>query len=261
MPWASRGILPTPAIQCHARASSRLASAILRDTVGGFREVIMRRRLLCCLLSALAGLLVIATSEAMAHPHVWVTTRTEVLYAPDGSITGLRHAWTFDDMFSIFATQGLQTKEKGVFSREDLAPLAEVNITSLKEYDYFTVVKANGRKAQHSDPVDYWLDFTNGVLTLHFVLPVNVPAKVQNLEFEVFDPTYFINFGLAESAPVALVGASDQCKITMMRPTNSGAPGQPGQPGQNVGEDFFNSLTANSNYGAKYSTKVWVKCP
>ena len=86
------------------------------------------------------------TGIANAHPHVWVTMHTELLYAPDGKITGVRHAWAFDDMFSAFATQGLDTKEKGKFSREDLAPLAKVNIESLKEYDYFTYATADGVK-------------------------------------------------------------------------------------------------------------------
>src|SRR5438552_17593737 len=96
--------------------------------------------------AALAGLL-IAGGAARAHPHVWVTMKSEVVYAPDGSVTGVRHAWAFDEMFSTFATQGLETKQKGVFTREDLAPLAEVNVNSLKEYDYFTHAKANGKKA------------------------------------------------------------------------------------------------------------------
>src|SRR5438477_757487 len=57
--------------------------------------------------AALAGLL-LAGGGARAHPHVWVTMKSEVVYAPDGSVTGVRHAWTFDDMFSAFAVQGLE---------------------------------------------------------------------------------------------------------------------------------------------------------
>ena len=57
------------------------------------------------------SLLVLAAgSLAQAHPHVWVTMQTELVYAPDGTITGIRHAWSFDDMFSTFATQGLESK-------------------------------------------------------------------------------------------------------------------------------------------------------
>jgi ABC-type uncharacterized transport system substrate-binding protein len=82
---------------------------------------------------------------AQAHPHVWVTMHSELVYAPDGSITGIRHAWSFDDMFSTFATQGLESKEKGKFTREELSPLAKVNVESLKEYGYFTYASADGK--------------------------------------------------------------------------------------------------------------------
>jgi ABC-type uncharacterized transport system substrate-binding protein len=44
-------------------------------------------------------------AKAVAHPHVWVTMHSEVVYAPDGSVTGVRHDWSFDDMFSAFATR------------------------------------------------------------------------------------------------------------------------------------------------------------
>src|SRR3954464_9558772 len=92
------------------------------------------------------------TTAASAHPHVWVTFKSEVVYGPDGTVTGVRHAWAFDDMFSTFATQGIEAKEKGKFTREELAPLAEVNVTSLKEFDYFTYVTADGKKVELTDP-------------------------------------------------------------------------------------------------------------
>src|SRR6266852_246257 len=117
---------------------------------------------------------------ARAHPHVWVTMKTEMIYAPDGKITGVRHAWSFDDMFSAFATQGLDAKEKGKFTREELSPLAKVNVESLKEYDYFTYATADGVKVPLTDPLpDYWLDYTDQVLTLHFTLPFKTPVKAK----------------------------------------------------------------------------------
>ncbi len=48
---------------------------------------------------------------ATAHPRVWVKATSELTYAPDGSITGIRQHWMFDDMLSAFAVQGLQGKE------------------------------------------------------------------------------------------------------------------------------------------------------
>ena len=73
--------------------------------------------------TALTGLLLTA-AVASAHPHVWVTMKSAVVYGPDGSITGVRHAWAFDDMYSAFATQGLESKKKGEFTPEELKPLA-----------------------------------------------------------------------------------------------------------------------------------------
>ena len=83
----------------------------------------MIHRIFFPVLAACAGL-AIAGTAAFAHPHVWVTMKSEVVYAPDGTVTGVRHAWTFDDMFSVFATQGIDSKKKGEYTREELAPLA-----------------------------------------------------------------------------------------------------------------------------------------
>ena len=127
----------------------------------------MRIHRLYGLFAALSVGLVIClglSAPAQAHPHVWVTMHSEVLYAPDGSATGVRHAWSFDDMFSAFATQGYESKVKGQFTREELAPLAKVNVESLKEYDYFTYAAADGKKAEMTDPLpDYYLDFKDQV--------------------------------------------------------------------------------------------------
>src|SRR6478672_6559641 len=132
-------------------------------------------RILLVILLALA-----MAAPAWAHPHVWVTMHTELVYAPDGKITGIRHAWSFDDMFSTFATQGLESKEKGKFTREELAPLAKVNVESLKEFDYFTYATADGKKVALTDPTaDYWLDYNDQVLTLNFTLPLKTPVKAK----------------------------------------------------------------------------------
>jgi ABC-type uncharacterized transport system substrate-binding protein len=145
--------------------------------------------------------------------------KSEVVYAPDGTVVGIRHAWTFDDMFSTFALQGLESKEKGKFTRDELQPLAEVNVTSLKEYDFFTYAKVNGKKIQFVEPKDYHLELSKDqLLTLHFMLPLKAPAQTKTMDFEVFDPGYFVDFQLAEKDPVALAGAPTGCKLELGKP-------------------------------------------
>jgi ABC-type uncharacterized transport system substrate-binding protein len=212
----------------------------------------MTQLLRCFVFAALA---LFAASAAQAHPHVWVTMKSELVYGPDGSVTGVRHAWTFDDMFSTFATQGMESKEKGKFTREELAPLAKVNVESLKEYDYFTIARTNGKKAELDPPADYWLEFTDGLLTLHFTLPFKTPVKAQSMDVEMYDPSWFVDFSFAEKDPVKLVGAPAACQLAVQRP-GEGAQAPKGQPG----EAFFNNPTA-SNFGAQFSNKIAVKCP
>jgi ABC-type uncharacterized transport system substrate-binding protein len=205
-----------------------------------------------------AALALFAATSARAHPHVWVTMKSELLYAPEGSVTGVRHAWTFDDMFSTFATQGLESKEKGKFTREELAPLAQVNVESLKEYDYFTLAYVNGKKTELGQPIDYWLEFTDGLLTLHFTLPFKTPVKPHSLNLEMYDPTWFVDFSFAPNDPVKLVGAPAACQLGIQRP---GEGNQATTKGGQPGEAFFNNLGAGSNYGAQFANKVVVRCP
>ena len=128
----------------------------------------------------LTGALLLGATAAQAHPHVWITASSELIYAPDGSITGVRHAWTFDDMFSTYALQGIETKTKGVYSREELAPLAQTNVESLHEFGFFSFAKADGKKEKFQEPVDYYLEYKDGLLTLHFTLPLKTPVKPKN---------------------------------------------------------------------------------
>ncbi|MGE5165018.1 MAG: DUF1007 family protein [Sphingobacteriales bacterium] len=193
---------------------------------------------------------------AQAHPHVWVTMQTELVYAPDGSITGIRHAWSFDDMFSTFATQGFESKEKGKFTRDELAPLAKVNVESLKEYDYFTHATADGTKAELTDPAPgYWLDYKDQVLTLNFVLPFKAPVKAKELKIEIYDPSIFVDFAFAKDQPVQIAGAP-KCKADIVLPREMTF--AEGKALSQIPADQKNTTMA---WGAQFASKILVHCP
>jgi ABC-type uncharacterized transport system substrate-binding protein len=209
-----------------------------------------------CLLGLLllTGALALGARAADAHPHVWITATSELIYAPDGSITGVRHAWTFDDMFSTYALQGIESKTKGVYSREELGPLAQTNVESLKEFGFFTFAMADGKKAKFLEPVDYFLEHRDGLLTLHFTLPLKTPAKPRELALDVFDPSFFVDFKFADKDPVRLVGAPAACRLDFQRPNDGTV------SAQKLGEQTF-ANGDNSNFGAMFANKITVACP
>ena len=202
----------------------------------------------------------LTASVAQAHPHVWVTMMTELLYAPDGSATAVRQAWTFDGMYSAFATTGIQAKTKGQFTREELAPLAQENVESLKDFDYFTYAKIDGKRQKDAfnPPVDYWLDYDpkETVLTLHFTLPLRETVKTKQLTIEIYDPEFFVDFGFAETNAVKLVGAPPQCTVTNEKPNDSNFP----LVFQRLNKSFVTS-EANVGMGTNFANKVSVTCP
>src|SRR5215813_6805795 len=171
-----------------------------------------------CTLASAALLLSLMSVRADAHPHVWVTLHSEILYSAGGAVSGVRHAWTFDDMFSAFALQGIHHARKGQYSRQELASLAQLNVDSLKEYDYFTYARADGRKLTFSGPIDYWLEYKNPALILHFTLPLKTPATAKIMQVEVYDPTIFVDFAFARETPVSLIDAPPECRLTIDLP-------------------------------------------
>jgi ABC-type uncharacterized transport system substrate-binding protein len=205
----------------------------------------------CCA----AFMLFLMGGRAEAHPHVWVTFHSELLYAADGSMTGVRHAWRFDDMFSAYALQGMPHAKKGQYTREELASLAQVNVDSLKEYGYFTFARADGKKLKFSDPVDYWLEYTDQALVLHFTLPLKAPAAAKLVQIEIYDPSIFVDFEFAKDTPVSVSGAP-QCVATY------DLPHQP-TPAEQMRLSQLDSvpLDASSTYGETFANKILVKCP
>jgi ABC-type uncharacterized transport system substrate-binding protein len=213
----------------------------------------MRRLPSSCCCAALLLWLIVGRAEA--HPHVWVTFHSEMLYAADGSMTGVRHAWTFDDMFSAYALQGMPHAKKGQYTREELASLAQTNVESLKEYGYFTFARADGKKLKFSDPVDYWLEYRSPALVLHFTLPLKVPAAAKVMQIEIYDPSIFVDFEFAKDRPVSVSGAP-QCVPTY------DLPHQP-TPAEQLRLSQLDSvpLDASSAYGETFANKILVKCP
>src|SRR4029077_9080760 len=104
-----------PMPQCSGRTSSanrNLAIGSLSRDIGTIKNGGRRMKLRRCILAGIVSV-VTTCSSAFAHPHVWVVIKSQIVYDKAGLMTGIRHVWAFDDVYSAFITQGIKPKRKG----------------------------------------------------------------------------------------------------------------------------------------------------
>jgi ABC-type uncharacterized transport system substrate-binding protein len=208
---------------------------------------------------ALAAALLLRPAPADAHPHVWVTVQATVLY-DKGMITGLQQNWTFDEMYTEMAIEGLDKNHDGIYDRQELSELAQVNIDGLKEFDYFTFAKLGNVQQKFKPPVDYWLDYNKDkILTLHLTLPLEKPVAVGAAEFDfsVFDPSYFIAFDFAKNDPIKLSAhAPPTCSAAIREPIDEDDPNN-----KALNQAFSGALGASASAALGGTTRsVAVHC-
>jgi ABC-type uncharacterized transport system substrate-binding protein len=206
------------------------------------------------LAGGLAAHPLLAPRPALAHPHVYVTVEATVM-VDGGAFTGLHQVWTFDEFYSAMAVEGLDTNKDGKFDRQELSELAKVNMEGLKEFAYFTHARLGDKELKVTDPVEYWLEYSNSQLLLHFKLPLTerVLTEAKGFTLQISDPSYFIAFELAKKDPVKLAAEAPKvCKVRI------GVPRQDAAEARKLGEAFFGQL--GGDYGFGLAKTISIAC-
>jgi ABC-type uncharacterized transport system substrate-binding protein len=206
---------------------------------------------------AALGLALFSATPAAAHPHVWVTVKSQIAFTPDGKVAAVVQDWVFDEMYSSFATQGLADPGQLV-KREQFAPLAKENAGSLAEIGYFTTLKIGGKAADFGNVTDYWMEERpDHLVEFHVTLPLKTPAAVGKfLTLRVADPEYFIDFEFDDKDPVKLVSAPSGCSASVAKPKAIDDADK-----QKLTESFFTNLSPGTNFGFKMASAAIIACP
>ena len=209
-------------------------------------------------MAALAvALACLVPAVAFAHPHVWITVRTQVVFSADGKVASLVHDWVFDEMYSAFAIQGLAPPGELV-KRETFAPLAKENAGGLADIGYFTTLKLDGKAVEFAPVTDYWMEERpDHLVAFHVVLPLKTPALPgRYLSLLVADPEYFIDFEFDDKDPIKLVAAPEGCSASLAKPKPI-----EGEDKQKLDESYFTNLSPGANFGFKMASRVIIACP
>lgn len=165
-----------------------------------------------------------SAAPALAHPHAWIETRSDVVFDDEGRIAAINIEWDFDQGYSEMAVEGLDVNADGFHSAGELHPLARENLIALKDYDYFVKARFGSESVKYADVTEYGSIYSNGILKMHFTIPLATAIDPFAAEFvyRVYDPTFYIAIDFAEESPLALLGnAPEPCSIEL-RPAPTG---------------------------------------
>lgn len=172
----------------------------------------MNRLNLARFITAFAVITAVCPMSARAHPHVWIDVHTQLEVDGTGHLSAIREKWFFDEFYSLFALDGLDTDKDGLVSDRELGALAGEMLKNLKEVNYYTVVTKDGKtlplKASKTASAQY--DGKN--LTLSFRLGFERNPDLMDgtgLSYAVYDPTYYIEMLNAEEKPVEILVAKE----------------------------------------------------
>ena len=190
-------------------------------------------------------------APASAHPHVFVDVDVELDVAEDGGLRGINYDWTFDDMYSAFAMQGLP-KANGAPTEAALAKVADAIIAKLDDVDYFTKAVAEGHELQATGAQQAHASFDNGRLRLTFTVALRaIGGAAEKVSVQVFDPQYVVAVSVKDGARVR---GPARCTHKLLR----AGPLDPNDARQL--DDSLRTNQLSANFGSKLATTIALDC-
>lgn len=163
------------------------------------------------------GLLLAASTIAVAHPHLFVEARAIITFDDAGNLSAVRNEWMFDEAFSVWQVQGLDVNLDGKTSSEELQVLADENLNALADFGFYTSVGQAGQTVELTPIGPARFEFSNRRSTLTFTVAPAVPYRAKGkLEIGIADPAYYVGITFADASAVDVVNRPFGCSTELL---------------------------------------------
>lgn len=163
---------------------------------------------------ALTGAM-LATPVA-AHPHIFIDGKATVVFDASGAVSEVRHEWSFDEAFSSWSIEGLDTNGDGIVSREEQQDLANQDMDGLAQYQFYTFAGEQGDdiNLDFERGMAPTRDYVDGHTILRFGVKLTQPYRIaRTLELAINDPEYYVAITFAGPQAVTLENAPAGCTV------------------------------------------------
>lgn len=156
---------------------------------------------------------------AQAHPHIFIDAKATIVFNDGGELTSIRNAWTFDEAFSVWQIQGLDTNNDGITSSEEMQDLADENIKGLAEYNFYTSAGETTASLPFASMDDGKFAFADNRSTLSFGIEPQGPYRIKDkLEIAIADPEYYVAITFRDGSDITLENAPAGCGVHLEPP-------------------------------------------
>ncbi|MDA7747027.1 DUF1007 family protein [Psychromonas sp.] len=203
-------------------------------------------------------LLAIMPLSVKAHPHNWITVKSEFLIDEKGQLTTVREYWEFDIYFSMMTIADVM--HESTVQPNSLQLLADDMINNMESYQYFSSLKISNQTVPLGRPDKYELiiNTIEGqqqlVLFMDFQLAKPLPLNNQPLLWQVYDPTYYIDMRHHDTSQIIITNKrGNECTTTI----------DLAEPTQEMAEyamSLDRSQTETQGLGKSFAEKIIIKC-
>lgn len=224
-----------------------------RFQVSGWHGRVARVFLLTGLL--LPGVLLYSL-RADAHPHAWIDLDI-TLVVEDALLVALEQTWIMDPLYSQYLYEDARAHFPGANDQEKLQNLGNEILENLREYDWYTLLYAGSmRVLGQPDSHGARLTLENQQLHFQFRLELAHPVDLQQapVEYQIYDPTYFIEVLHSSTRPPRFSSPAQPCRIEILRPRPD-----PAVVAQAMALDF--NATGDPQLGRHFAERILLDCP
>lgn len=200
--------------------------------------------------------LLASSVPAGAHPHSWIDLLVAVPFNSAGAATGLRETWLFDEFYTAFVLEGVETDRNGRPQQAFLDDMLRQNMANLAEYGYFTSVRHGERPVPLGTVTEMSTRMNGDRLEITFLVPFRTPvnAATAPLVYSIYDPTYYIEMvHLDDSGAITLAGAPSGCRHQLFAPN-------PDVEAVSLAAALDQTESAGDGLGIHFAERVEIRC-
>ena len=155
----------------------------------------------------------VIASKLNAHPHLFIESRV-VIHIDNKGIAGIENIWIFDEMFSVAIIEEQDKNKDGYFDATEIKTIRKEAFQNLKDYDYFTHIRIDGKSFKVEDVKNFVPTIKNKKLVYTFLVPCQVEAVKQDkkIEISIFDTSYYTGITIVDDKP-KFKGKTDKFKL------------------------------------------------